>query len=740
MKYKYLIIFLLFIIFLVLGISIFTKNTALVREGLMDSNTQIYNINSAELLCYHPFNIDFRNYAVHIGTSDGVAVRSTISTDIKKLSNGSLFINGTNKPSNNTSNNNTEPYFNLKPITLKNTGLTISCWVYYNMLPNQWVRLFDFGNGAEKQNIGIGFPAKNQLYFFIRNNGNSDLSVDYTFVEKTWYNITVTIQPNGFKNIYINNILVKSGAGTYPSLSTIYNNYIGKSNWSGDGYPNCFYNNFIVFNRAITDIERGYLYDYSNLISFDSKESGPIKPSTTLCIFDPIKYNNFYPDLDYAFKSDIASLKSHWLTWGMKEGRTPCGTNYSMSKFDALKYENLYVDLKTAFNGNVANLTKHYIDNGIRERRAIQAIPLDIIGGSLYGKTRFIKITISSPDTCIQISQLAVYDSNNSIIKPITATGSELSGGIAKPNNAIDGILSARGYPNIYHSLCQPGDYFELDLGKEYDISKIVYYNRMDCCQTRAKDMTMVLMDESKKTIFTFAKFTDSLEQHILFRVGSSSDALLPAFMFKETDNTWYSVIPYNSNQNKGIKKKWSELGILSNADMTISFVINVSETRSNWRNILHVTNTGKDCCDIGNRTPTIWIKPNDTILYICSSTNTDGNVIQYTTKLPLDNYSETLVTMIWSNRTIIVYFDLTEVLKFIYNDDLFIANPSAEVYLGHPIHVEQGGFKIKDFKLFNGSVIPKKTLSSTSPYALPYEDRQPVLNGPNYANTTENM
>jgi hypothetical protein len=60
--------------------------------------------------------------------------------------------------------------------------------------------------------------------------------------------------------------------------------------------------------------------------------------------------------------------------------------------------------------------------------------------------------------------------------------------------NAIDGNQSAKGWPNIYHSQGEgPEEYWQLDLGKSYPITQIIFYNRGDCCQERSNGATMEL-------------------------------------------------------------------------------------------------------------------------------------------------------------------------------------------------------------------------------------------------------
>lgn len=48
--------------------------------------------------------------------------------------------------------------------------------------------------------------------------------------------------------------------------------------------------------------------------------------SPASCEFDARKYADSYSDLKAAFGYNTASLRNHWLSFGMNEGRSPCGT------------------------------------------------------------------------------------------------------------------------------------------------------------------------------------------------------------------------------------------------------------------------------------------------------------------------------------------------------------------------------------------------------------------------------
>jgi len=146
-------------------------------------------------------------------------------------------------------------------------------------------------------------------------------------------------------------------------------------------------------------------------------------------------------------------------------------------------------------------------------------------------KVRYIRVFLSDKigggEACLQISQLAVYPMDNQGVniakyKPTEATPGYGRGWDIKSSTAVDGNLGARAFPYIYHSNCTKGSYWQVDLESPRDIFKIVYYNRGDCCQWRARNLQLQFMDENKKVTWTGPAF------------GSS--ASIQTFSFSATD------------------------------------------------------------------------------------------------------------------------------------------------------------------------------------------------------------
>jgi hypothetical protein len=62
--------------------------------------------------------------------------------------------------------------------------------------------------------------------------------------------------------------------------------------------------------------------------------------------------------------------------------------------------------------------------------------------------------------------------------------------------------------------------------------------------------------------------------------------------------------------------------------DYEIGFTLAVSAIASlkGWRNILHLTASGKNCCNYGDRIPGVWFQPNTLTLYIVDGHAQEGN------------------------------------------------------------------------------------------------------------------
>jgi len=84
-------------------------------------------------------------------------------------------------------------------------------------------------------------------------------------------------------------------------------------------------------------------------------------------ILDVSAYRAAYADLNAAFGDDLDAYADHYLTYGVKEGRT-LGV-----KLDLVGYADRYADLRAAFGTDYEAIAEHYLTYGIKEGRVITA-------------------------------------------------------------------------------------------------------------------------------------------------------------------------------------------------------------------------------------------------------------------------------------------------------------------------------------------------------------------------------
>lgn len=111
----------------------------------------------------------------------------------------------------------------------------------------------------------------------------------------------------------------------------------------------------------------------------------------------------------------------------------------------------------------------------------------------------------------LQIAQLAVYTMIDGVETNIAPLGTATSksawfDGKHDAPVAIDGLLESRTHDGgkIFHSGGSHPEWWNLALDKPYDIHKIEYYNRADCCQIRAQGVEVQFFNSSSTTVPIF--------------------------------------------------------------------------------------------------------------------------------------------------------------------------------------------------------------------------------------------
>jgi hypothetical protein len=160
--------------------------------------------------------------------------------------------------------------------------------------------------------------------------------------------------------------------------------------------------------------------------------------------------------------------------------------------------------------------------------------------------------------------------------------------------------------------------------------------------------------------------------------------------------------------QNKNPIYKWKDLNINSNSNMSISFLLYISNTYNNWRNIFHISNNNNDCCIIGDRVPGLWIYPESTRLLLVNDIkkiNNNKHVganSDVSTNDGIRLNRDCFITMTWSNTTVSIYENGLLKASKDYKLPLIAAIPEASFYIGDPWYKANKGIKIKDFTIYN--------------------------------------
>ncbi|XWK86464.1 MAG: LamG-like jellyroll fold domain-containing protein [Phormidium sp.] len=135
-------------------------------------------------------------------------------------------------------------------------GFSVEVWVRYNSL-KFYSRIFDFGNGAGVDNLLLcNEGGSNNLLLFVRRGGaEQGIQVAGFLDVGKWMHIAVTQDPSGGTKIYKNGQLIQSGTCHLPNSVNRTLNYIGRSNWSDNGYFDGQMAEFRFWNRARTPEE-----------------------------------------------------------------------------------------------------------------------------------------------------------------------------------------------------------------------------------------------------------------------------------------------------------------------------------------------------------------------------------------------------------------------------------------------------------------------------------------------------
>lgn len=135
---------------------------------------------------------------------------------------------------------------------------------------------------------------------------------------------------------------------------------------------------------------------------------------------------------------------------------------------------------------------------GVAAALCTWASPADSIGVS----GRFVRIELPGADRILSVAEVQVYRANRNIALQGTAKqATTLGNGYAE--RAVDGNVTGNFFAgSVSHTTMADHPSWELDLGSEGEVSRIVLFNRTDCCQGRIVPAKVSLLNGAKQIVW----------------------------------------------------------------------------------------------------------------------------------------------------------------------------------------------------------------------------------------------
>ncbi|HID08905.1 TPA: LamG domain-containing protein, partial [Candidatus Micrarchaeota archaeon] len=153
---------------------------------------------------------------------------------------------------------------------------------FYNSF-NNWSRIFDFGEGQANDNILLAnYGTTNNLTFEVYVGGTSGGKVTANGILETgvWMHLVAVMDVGGNVVLYKNGAQIQTGTTGVPAAVNRTSSFIGKSNWSWEGYFNGLMDDIAIWNSALTAVNVNALYNSgigldasSNLGNYIASES-----------------------------------------------------------------------------------------------------------------------------------------------------------------------------------------------------------------------------------------------------------------------------------------------------------------------------------------------------------------------------------------------------------------------------------------------------------------------------------
>ncbi len=162
---------------------------------------------------------------------------------------------------------------------------TLATWVKFS---GSMVRLFDFGTNTA--NFMMCRPSTtNMRYKLTCAKGTLDQTFSCTIAKDTWVHIAITQTADSLM-MYVNGQRIGSAAntaGVYPcDMGVTGNNFLGRSMWASDAYSDNTYDDFRIYDVALSDDNVKSLYEEQDFIIPDTSYTRYVKANSwnTICL------------------------------------------------------------------------------------------------------------------------------------------------------------------------------------------------------------------------------------------------------------------------------------------------------------------------------------------------------------------------------------------------------------------------------------------------------------------------
>ncbi|MFM7318143.1 MAG: LamG domain-containing protein, partial [bacterium] len=226
-------------------------NRAISDDEVQNAPYAVYAGTETGLVGYWPLH-DLANSQVddlspnrYSGTTGSGVTNFSINSDFTTPYADALAFDGTNT------------YVQLPATGFANftTGFSAGMWVYPTAASN-WCRFFDFGSGANVDNIQLyRYSTSNDLGFNINNGASSSQVIASNAIElNKWQYFSVSLQANGTTTIYKNGTAIANGTSLIPINTNRLTSYVGNNHWGNSLFAGQM-NHFAVWNRGLIATE-----------------------------------------------------------------------------------------------------------------------------------------------------------------------------------------------------------------------------------------------------------------------------------------------------------------------------------------------------------------------------------------------------------------------------------------------------------------------------------------------------